>query len=76
MLPPPAEQAVPLAADLGLGQDVGWQELQGGLQQRVSTGEGLRSTRLASAHLSLTRERDGHSPSLSCSLGSRSTAAP
>jgi hypothetical protein len=38
----PEEQApVPLAAELGLGQDVGGQCVRGGLQEKPMLGEGL-----------------------------------
>lgn len=38
---PPAQQAlVPLSAELGLSQNVGWQGVQGRLQWRAGIGEG------------------------------------
>lgn len=73
---PTQQAALPLSAELGLSQNVGWQGVQRGLQQ--SMDEGLHGTKLSPCPPSPSlQEQKGFpcSPSPSCSLGSRSTAA-
>lgn len=77
---------VPLATELSLSQDVVWQGVQRRLQQRAGMSDGLRSTKLSQCQLAPSPQKwEGlpyhqhkagiHTPSPSCSHGTRSTAA-
>lgn len=59
----PKEQALPLAAELSLSQDVGWQWVQGRLQE-------IECEKPWDHGDSSQEQMDSHSPGPSCSPGS------